>query len=195
MANRYTNITTSQYDPMSLQELMAAPSYLRKQHDDLESQASKLGIIDSNRLDVDNELVTGEIGKFEEGVGSYVDQLATEGFNPTSKRGLYKLAKQRRDLLSPEGSIGKAKSYDAHAKNKQVLSKMYQSGKISKDKYELGIAKSLQDYTNTGGIANQGVYNDFNAVKDTDVIEKARKVALDIQRNPKILESFGLIKR
>lgn len=194
--NRYTNLTGPQFDPLSFQKQSLVPMQLRKQQDALEEAAGKLGAIDAKRLAVDDPYVKEIIGGYEQEIADYADRLQAEGFNNLSKQGLRDLARKRKDLLSPTGALGKAEiAYKSFQANKKELGDMYKKGKISADKYELGLKKALNEYNQTGGVAKEGSYNAFTAIADEDINKKAREIALDIQRNPRKIESLGFTSR
>lgn len=190
--NRYTQLTGPKFDPLSFQKQALIPMQLRKQQDALEGEAGKLGVIDAKRLAVDDPFVKNIINGYEQEVSNYVERLESEGFNNLSKQGLRDLSKKRRELTSPTGSLGKAEAaFNAFNANKKELADKYKKGKISADKYQRGVQKALNDYTKTGGVAEEGAYNPFTAVEDQEINKKAREIALDMQRNPKKLESLG----
>lgn len=194
--NRYTQLTGPQFDPLSFQKQSLVPMQLKKQQDALEEQAGVLGAVDAKRLAVDDPYVKEIIGEYEQEIIDYVERLQNEGFNNLSKQGLRDLARKRKELLSPTGALGKAEAaYNAFQANKKELGDMYKKGKISADKYQLGLQKALVDYNNTGGVANEGAYNSFIGVVDEDINKKARQIALDMQNNPKKLESLGFTSK
>lgn len=190
--NRYTTLTGPKFDPLSFEQMSLVPMQLKKQQDALESQAGELGVINANRLAVDDPLVKQTIADYEQGVNQYVDRLQSEGFNNLSKAGLRDLSRQRKDLMAPTGLLGKAEgAYNAYNANKKELGKLYQSGKISADKYQRGLQHSLGKYNQEQGVAGEASFNPFTAVADEDINKKAREIALDIQRNPTKLQSLG----
>lgn len=194
--NRFTRLSTPRFDPLSLKEISLVPTQLRQQQDLAEQEAENLALIKSQRLSPDETAVSGAISQYEQDVADYVDRLQSEGFSNLSKSGLRNLARRRRDLLSPTGIVGKAQSaYNAYQANAKQLAKMYQTGKISSDKYQRGLQNALSLYEQEGGVTGGASYNPFTAVVDEDINKAAREVALDIQRNPKVLERFGLTKR
>jgi len=194
--NRYTNLQPAKYTPRTLQEQMLVPAYKRQQHNALDTAASELGAIESNRLKTDEEAVSGAISEFDKELSDYRDKLNKEGFSQSNKSYINTLTKKRQDLLSNTGVVGKAtKSYEAYKQNEEELKKLYTSGKISPEKYQLGIQEALSQYDQSGGVVNNGEYNSFMASPDQDIMKRAREIALDIQKNPSTLTNFGLIKK
>ncbi len=107
--NRYTNIEPAKYNPMSLQELMLAPSYKRNQHDKLlensETIDTELAKVDP--LDIHAEAAAKERQKILDGVNNQVELLNRDGFNNNSKSNFMKLNREYKNALSPTGSLGK----------------------------------------------------------------------------------------
>ena len=103
--NRYSQITTSEFNPLSFQEIMAAPLAMRQKHDNAIAAAEALRIkadpLDkhlSRALEIKNQM-DAEIAK-------NVDILNKEGYNPTTFQNITKLNRQYQDMISPTGEIG-----------------------------------------------------------------------------------------
>lgn len=194
--NRYTKLTGSHFDPLSLNELSLIPANMRKQHDALVDGAGAMTGLNTKRLNVDDPAVKEAITGFEGDLEDYIDTIGREGFNDINKGRLRNLARKRSELLSPTGILGRAKAaYDGYNANKKELQKMYQSGKISADKYQKGLQSALLKYEQDGGVAEDSQFNPFTAVHDQDINKMAREIAKDIQANPKKLESLGFTAR
>ena len=116
--NRYSQITTSEFNPLSFQEIMAAPLAMRQKHDASIAQAEALRIQADplkehsvRALEIKNQM-DAEIAK-------NVDILNKEGYNPTTFQNITKLNRQYQDMISPTGEIGiinAAKIAEAKAK-------------------------------------------------------------------------------
>lgn len=195
--NRYTQLSGPRFDPLSFEQLSLVPMQLRQQQDALEKQASELGVFDDiNRLNVDDPLVKQTISDYEQKISDYSDRLQNEGFSNLNKQELRNLARTRRDLLSPTGTLGKAtNAYNAYKENEKQLADMYKKGDISVDEYQLGLQKSLNAYNQDKGVEGGATYNPFTAYKRQDIVKKARDIAKDIQANPRKLETLGFTSR
>jgi hypothetical protein len=192
--NRYTQLSNAQFDPLSLQEISLVPTQLRKQQDELENQASELGIIKSNRLSPDEAAVSGAISEYEQKVADYTDRLDSEGYNKMNASALKDLAREKRDLVSPTGLIGrKQAAYNAYGDNMIQLDKSFAKGTINADKYGALKNQAITNYKNDITLDDNAIYNPVIGVKDYDIQKNSRQIALDIQNNPKILEKFGMI--
>ena len=116
--NRYSSITTSEFNPLSFQEIMTAPLAMREKHDASIAQAEALRIQadplkehSARALEIKNQM-DAEIAK-------NVDTLNKEGYNPTTFQNITKLNRQYQDMISPTGEIGiinAAKIAEAKAK-------------------------------------------------------------------------------
>lgn len=187
--NRYSNRYISQFNPLSMEQIFAVPMAKRQQHDNALKEAVENSVFDVNRLAVDdprvNEIIRNQQGKFD----SFINKLNTEGFNRNTTGDLINLNRQKQDLFSPTGELGRAEAaYNSYQSNSKELQDMYQKGKISAEKYRLGLRNALNSYK---GIVEGDSYNPFTAVADTDYVEKARKIANDIRQKPDLLESAG----
>lgn len=193
--NRYTQLSGPKFDPLSFEQLSLVPMQLRQQQDALEKQASELGVFDDiNRLNVDDPLVKQTISDYEQKISDYSDRLQNEGFSNLNKQELRNLARNRRDLLSPTGTLGKAtNAYNAYKANEKQLADMYKKGDISADEYQLGLQKSLNAYNQAKGVEGDATYNPFTAYKRQDIVKKARDIAKSIPTTK--LESLGFTAR
>src|SRR4030043_220366 len=184
--NRYTNIQPARYTPRTLQELMMVPAYKRQQHDLLDVSSAdleqKIGELQS--LKTDDPIVQAEQQKLKEKLTNQSDILATKGFTSTSKSDFQKLNSDYQRFMSSTGIGGKASSnYAAYVANEKDLKDLYQKGKISKEKYQLGLQSASDKYSQAGGVASNTTYNPFVASLDQDIDSRARQIALDIQKN------------
>ncbi len=187
--NRYSNRSVASFNPMSMEQIFVVPMAKRQQHDAAVAQAIEAGVFDVNRLAVDDPRVT-EIIKTQQGrFDDFINRLNTEGFNRDTTGDLLRLNRDKQALLSNQGELGRAQSaYNSYQANQKELQDMYKKGKISAEKYRLGLQSALQGYK---GIAQDDVYSPFAAVADTDYVEKARKIANDIRQKPDLLERAG----
>ena len=108
-ANRFTTITPGNYNPMSLQELMLAPSYKRSEHDKLLESAAVLDteLAKVNPLAVHNDAARQEQERLYNNIQEQVELLNNEGFNPSSKSAFLKLHKDYQQSISPTGRLGR----------------------------------------------------------------------------------------
>lgn len=106
--NRYTELTPSKFNPLSLQELMMVPSLQRERHDDILANQELLrqGLLKVDPLDVHLDEATKLREEMNNKLTIQAQQLAKEGVNPNSQSSFLALNRQYQDLMSPTGRIG-----------------------------------------------------------------------------------------
>lgn len=103
--NRYSSITTSEFNPLSFQEIMAAPLAMRQKHDASIAQAEALRI-QANPLKEHSARALELKQQMDAEIAKNVDTLNKEGYNPTTFQNITKLNRQYQDMISPTGEIG-----------------------------------------------------------------------------------------
>ena len=122
MANRYTNITPSQFSPLSMEETFMVPALKRKQHDDLLSKQQLIrdGLTNIDPLAVHLNEAVKLRDDMDSKINTQAENLAKNGINPDSMNQFLSLNKQYKDLTGPTGRIGKInnakKVYNANLK-------------------------------------------------------------------------------
>jgi hypothetical protein len=106
--NRYTSLTPSKFNPLSLEEIMLVPAMQRKKHDDtvkgLEEIRAKLANVDPEDKYFDEAVKLRE--QLNNKLTSQVEQINTEGFNPNSTGQFLAMNREYQDLMSPTGKLG-----------------------------------------------------------------------------------------
>lgn len=131
MANRYTKLSTSTFDPMSFQEQLFLPKYMREQHDSQNVAMSELdsGIAKSDPLGVHSDIASKEQQRLYEQITIQRDKLANEGFTQNAKNELLRLNKEYQSSISPTGVLGKSNA----AKQQFEIEKKQYLAQASKD--------------------------------------------------------------
>lgn len=115
MANRYDVASVAKFNPLSFNELAAAPTMMRQKHDASIAQAEAMRIITDpyskhyNRALELKQQMDNEIAK-------NVDILNKEGYNPTTFQNITKLNRQYNDMISPTGEIGQINAENINIK-------------------------------------------------------------------------------
>jgi len=123
--NRYTNLTPSTYDPLSMQEIMVTPMAMRKQHDDLlaKQEAIRGGLAQVDPHDkYFNEAVALKKG-IEDKINQSAQKLSQEGFSNNMMGETIALNREYNDLIAPTGKIGQI---NAHKKQVAQTIKDYE---------------------------------------------------------------------
>ena len=106
--NRYTQLTPSQFNPLSLEEIMLVPAMQRKKHDDLlvKQEEIRSGLAKVNPLDVHYD----EAMRLKQGIEAELDatakSLAEKGIDPNTSSKVIALNRKYNDLVAPTGRIG-----------------------------------------------------------------------------------------
>lgn len=151
MANRYSQITPSQFNPMSLQEVMMTPLMQRQKHDQLIAQQEMLrqGLAKVDPLDVHmNEALNVKSG-IENKLASQAELLSREGINPNTQGEFLALNREYQNLVSPTGRLGQinAAKQTYNANLKEFLDTAEKQGIGSNRALQLWQERNLNKYT------------------------------------------------
>jgi len=169
--NRYSQITPSQFSPLSLQKIMITPTMQRQKHDQLIAQQEMLrqGLAKVDPLDVHmNEALNVKSG-IENKLASQSELLSREGVNPNTQGEFLALNREYQNLVSPTGRLGQINAA------KQVY------------------AKNFNDYLddaqkNKGWSRERALYNWEN-------IHKPKYTGFDADRNITNIDPLGAPKK
>lgn len=201
MANRYSNITTSQFDPMSFQEVMFAPSLQRKKHDELDAQRALLsqGLSAVNPHDkYFNEANTVK-ADIENQILSQSEQLAREGVNSNSQADFLKLNNTYQKLMSPTGKLGMINSHNVNLKQTYAdyLKESITAGNspnVAKQHAQLALQQHMKDplYDDRGRVIDFKM--DKSAAKYIDIPKRVQEYATAAGINSEEMSrSFGAL--
>lgn len=129
--NRFSNLSTSTFKPLSLDEILMVPMARQKQHDDAQDMADKYSALQARRLDVDSEGVDARVNELRSKSDSLSDELLNSGVNRSLLNRFRELKRETEKEYSQEGLIGNAQSnYDSAMKfvNELATEKERQAG-------------------------------------------------------------------
>lgn len=152
MSNRYTRVhTSSQFNPMSLDEIMKVPLTKQVEYETQQSNLDEYGLFDSEVLKKDSEEVEGLISDYKKELEDTAKNLNVFGNTNEVKNKAKDLKRKREEYLGPSGKIGKASnSFKKYQENISNINKLYAAGKITADqaanskKYALGRYEGLE---------------------------------------------------
>ena len=123
MANRFSQISTSMYSPLSLDEIMTIPLAKQRQHDAVQAGADELGMLKSNKLAGDSGVVNSELDRLRSG-SDEISQILSERGVSSDVLGKFKSLKRDKDSsFGSEGKVGIAQAnYDAAMDYRNKLS-------------------------------------------------------------------------
>jgi len=188
--NRYTQLTPSQFNPLSRDEIFMVPLARQRKHDQVQSQLDELGIFDINRLEADDATAKDYIDQYRSKVEGQADSILKSGVNNQSIREVRKLLSDKNKFMSNDGVGGKIQAnYKAYQDYKTQLDEMKDKGKLGVDRYNALLNQATKDYQ---GVVNDGKLNLESAAASVDVADKLRPYMKDIMSNPtKIEENTG----
>lgn len=180
MANRYSQITPSQFQPLSLQEIMVTPLMQRQKHDQLVAQQEMLrqGLAKVDPLDVHMNEALNVKSQMENKLRSQADLLSREGINPNTQGDFLALNREYQNLISPTGRLGQINAAkQVYAKNfNDYLEDAQKTKGWSRERALANWNKFSKQYTGFEGdkIANIG---QLGAPKYIDVAERVQNYA------------------
>lgn len=112
MAARFYKQNIAQYNPLSFEEMLFAPSLMRKQHDALDASLAETqtALGNYNVLSQDQDFVNQAVDPVSQELTGMAEQLAKQGFSQQNMSQFRKLASQKNKLFSPTGEVGIAQS-------------------------------------------------------------------------------------
>jgi hypothetical protein len=147
--NRYSDLSVSAYNPMSMEELAMVPMMKRKQHDDI---LAKQELFRSGLAKVDPyDKHFDEAVKLKQGMESQLDESALElsksGVNNDMVGKTISLNRQYQDLISPTGKLGQINAEKQNIlKINDEYDKYGQQKGWSEAETNYWKSKALQDY-------------------------------------------------
>lgn len=160
--NRYTQISPSAYNPMTMQEIMTTPLAMREQHNKtqaaIEAQTAELDKI--RALPVHTEEAMARKNELIKSIDALSSDLANKGFSNDMSGNLIKLNRQIKDEFSPTGRIGKiGTAYDTYFKEMENFRKSNEDKKWSQDEFNRHWNEhtgAYQGYDPKGDVINIG---------------------------------------
>jgi len=179
--NRYSQITPSAYNPMTLQEVMIAPQMMRMRHDQADQALinlqSELAKVDP--LDVHLEEANRVRSDINSQVYSQADKLAKEGFNSNILSDIRRTNRNLTDLMSPTGRLGQinnAKKVYQQNFNEYVEDATKNKGwsrERALQNWQVNRQLPYSGFDQSGNIVNIGQYG---APKKIETLEKLKSV-------------------
>lgn len=188
--NRYTQITPSVFDPMTMQEIFSVPLAKQKRHDDTLAQLDNLGAFDVNRLSEDDATARAFLDKYQNDVDAQVNSILDSGVNGQSIRGVRALANRRNKWLSSDQEGGKMQAnYQAYQDYKTTLDEALKSGDLPLARYNALLGNARSEYE--GGVAQNKNLKLWAPAQEVDVAEYLKPFAKDISENPVFIEQYS----
>lgn len=184
--NRYVSPVDSVYNPMSMQELAFAPTFLRQRDDAVTQQLSDLQVLKSqyDTLDQYTPIAEQLLDPLTKGIENLSAQLATKGV--VGSRAIpeaMKLKSQYSQLFSPTGGVGQlqaaTKQYRTRA---EELKKQYEDNPLLQQ-YALSQLRPGEAVLQDGRV-QLGNMQDARMVRhiaEEDILDRLNKAASDLK--------------
>lgn len=184
--NRYTNQAVAMYNPMSLNELAFAPTFLRQRHDQTAEALSQLNTA-SGQYDVLSQyqpIASQLIDPLQKEIQALADKLATEGINKS--QGIpqaMKLKSQYSNLFGQSGAIGQLQGATQQFRSRaEELKKQYEKNPLLQQ-YALSQLQPGEAILQDGKL-QLGNFRDAQMVRDIaeeDILDRLNKAAGDLK--------------
>jgi hypothetical protein len=181
--NRFTNLTPSTYNPMTLQEIMMTPLAMRKKHDDLLAQQELIrsGLAKTDPYDNHFEEAVQLKKEIESQMDNLASNLSSNGFNNDAVSKTIALNRRYNDLISPTGKLGQINQHKIDLQNtyKNYIDDAVKMGN-SQDVAELWAKEALQKHMTEPGWDENGRINKFKIDKAPVKYQDVRAIVNDL---------------
>ena len=106
--NRFSNVSTSKFDPLSLEEIMTVPLAKQQQHNALQASADEYSALQSQRLGQDSEAVDAKLNELKGRSDEISNTLLESGVNKNLSSQFRKLKRDKEKEFSQSGLVGAA---------------------------------------------------------------------------------------
>lgn len=103
--NRYDTPSVAKFNPLTLNEILLAPTVMREKHDKSIAAAEALRI-KANPLDKHLNRTLELKNQMDSEISKNVDELNSKGYNSVTFQNIVKLNRQYQDTIAPTGEIG-----------------------------------------------------------------------------------------
>lgn len=110
MANRFSDVTTSTYQPLSLQEIMMVPTAKQAQHDAAQAAADEYAALSAKRLQQDASAVDARLGELRGTADTISQNLLERGVSREAMAQIHALKREKEKEYSQQGLIGNAQA-------------------------------------------------------------------------------------
>jgi hypothetical protein len=172
MANRFSQISTSSFKPLNLEEIMAVPLAKQAQHDEASLAMDEFAKLEANSLDQDKEYITSQIQALQGESDSISNQLLENGVDRNIVNKVKSLRNRKNQEFSLQGKTGQASAaYNEYKANEVEINKRTD---MTAEMKKAGLAQAKADYL---GVAEGGKYNAYTGTAYQDAAKKAYAIA------------------
>lgn len=196
MANRFTQLSTSAYKPLSLQEIMLVPMQRQAQHDQAQLTASEYASLQANRLSQDANDVDAKLNEFKNSANEITTSLLERGVDRNTLAKLKELKAKRDKEFSQQGLIGNAQANYNTATQfvKDLTEKKERQAGWSPGRAKAWAQSQVSSFKGTN--AGDGTFNAFSGKELDDYVDANKWINDNIKNvaaniDPITLRKYG----
>jgi hypothetical protein len=181
--NRYTNQAIAQYNPMSMNELSFAPSYLREKHDFTEAALGELdekSKLFGDILDQYGDPATQLAKPLQDDIVNLASSLSKQGVKRSNAiPEAMKLKSKYASLYGPQGDIGKLQSATAEYRNevKRIQEQFKDSPELARGALARLNARQAQVNDGRLELGDMSSPQLYRHIKDEDIMKQLDSAA------------------
>ena len=197
--NRYTNQAIAQYNPMSMNELSFAPSYLREKHDLTEAALGELdekSKLFGDILDQYGDPATQLAKPLQDDIVNLASSLSKQGVKRSNAiPEAMKLKSKYASLYGPQGDIGKLQSATAEYRNevKRIQEQFKDSPELARGALARLNARQAQVNDGRLELGDMSSPQLYRHIKDEDIMKQLDSAANSLK--PSDLATLGITSR
>ena len=178
MNNRYSRVQPSQFDPLSLQEIMAVPLARQKTHDNSLKAIDELGLFELNRLQKDDPAASDFINNYTGELQSQADQILEKGVNQSTMREMMKLKNKRDNFLQNDGKKMET-AYNKRMEDEKILKSQIGKNGMTAERVQEILKYGMDQYQGIG----KGQYESYYGAGQVDAGALADEVGKSMPEN------------
>lgn len=193
--NRYTQLSTTQFNPLSMEELSVLPAMMRQRHDaanlEMEKRRAELNAFAISSPEYSQE-AQALIAQMNKGIDDISDSLASKGYNSLTRSNLSSMNRDYQQLVSPTGRLGQmANAEKLNAERYREHLEAAQKANQSTDDAMRNWALNKQNYTGYDNEGNITAINSLGVPKYANMITDLKDIKGIIGESQRRLDKAG----
>lgn len=193
--NRYTQLSTTQFNPLSIEELSIVPMAMRQKHDQataqLEERRTALNTFGES-LPHHQERAHSLIQQMNSAIDKESEQLNNNGYTRTTGSNIIKLNRDYQNLMAPNGELGKiASAKKTYSENYKQYVEDGQKKGWGLDKIQNGWANHAKNYFGYDEEGNVSTIGQAGAPEKYELTDALKTYAPHIGQIKRRLDSMG----
>lgn len=177
--NRFTNLTPSAYNPLSMQEIMMTPMAMRAKHDQSAAQLeAQLMELDKSKALIEHMPENQEIkAMLKAKINAQVNDLMQQGFNQNTIQNTLKTNREIKELFLPTGRLGQMNAaYDTYYKELENFRKDNADKKWGEQQFKDNWLKHKNNYKGYDEKGNITFIDPLTAANKVETMEKLKDI-------------------